>query len=92
MKQFALVLVFELLFTMVLQAPASVQEERPVQSTDSKTEIFSVRAGSAAEIADLLHELYTDRIVVFAVPMTNFLFIKATSEDLRDIKVLISPL
>ena len=99
MRQFGLALVIELLFAMVLPPPASGQEARSRQSTDSRTEIISARAGSAAETARILDELYngsgTDRkprIVVFAIPMTNCLFIKATSDDLLAIKVLLRPL
>jgi hypothetical protein len=94
MKQFGFVLVLQLLFTMFFPVPAFGQEERPIQSTDLTTEILSVGTGSAAEIAGLLHDVYPggSGTVVFAVPMTNLLFVKATKEDLFNIKELIRPL
>jgi hypothetical protein len=82
----------------VLTAPASGQGEQPLPST-GEAAIISVKRGNATEIASLLHDLYNGsgtsregRVVVFAIPMTNCLFVKATSADVQAIRERLRPL
>jgi hypothetical protein len=62
----------------------------------STVKVIHVPASDAAETARILDEAFNgegpSRIVVFAIPMTNSLFVKADADDLRCIQALLLPL
>jgi hypothetical protein len=96
MKQYGLVLAVGLWFASVLPFPASGQEDRPTQPSDSAVDVIDVKISNAVETARILDEAFNGsgkarkaRIVVFALPMTNCLVIQATSADLLTIRALL---
>src|SRR5262245_38611928 len=99
MKDYGLVLAVGLLFVLPLAGPARGQEEGTLQPSDSKAAVIRIESGSAAETAHILDEIYNGargaqkaRVVAFAVPMTNCLFVMATNTDLQAIRELLRPL
>jgi hypothetical protein len=61
-------------------------------------DVIHVKIGSAMELARILDEIYNgsgttrmNRIVVFAIPLTNCLFARASRNDLAAIRELVKP-
>lgn len=61
----------------------------------SSFQMMRVQAGSAKDSARVLDEAYNGsgpgRILVFAIPTTEIVFVKADSADLATIRVLLKP-
>jgi hypothetical protein len=94
MKHFVCVLAVGVWFAVIL--PCSAQENRPLGPTDPKGEIMCLEVSRAVDVAPILKEAFNGsgpgRVTVFAIPMTNCLYVKATRADLLAIRRLLGPM
>jgi hypothetical protein len=87
-----------LLFVGLLAVPAAGQEARPLQPSEPRVELIPLKVGDAVVFARLLNEVFSGsektpevRIVVMAVPLTNWLLAKASAAELLLIRELVRP-
>ena len=99
MKQPGLLLAVGMLFALALPVPAFGQQENPEHPADPTVDVIRMKVGNAVEAASILDEAFNGsgtarktRVVVFAIPLTNCLFVRATRDDLAAIRALLRPL
>jgi hypothetical protein len=99
MKRSSLLAALGLLSMWLLAAPAAGQGTRPAAPTDAEVELIPLRSVSTVEVARVLDEAFNGsgnsrkvRVVVVAVPLTNWLLVRASVADLRTVRDLVQPL
>ena len=99
MMRYGLALAVGLSFGLIASGSACGQEATSSQPGDLIGEVVPVKFASAAEVARVLDSLFngsgTDRktrIEVFVIPLTNWLFVRGTRNDLVTIRELLKPL
>jgi hypothetical protein len=98
MKRLAPLLAAALLLSMAFPTAAAGTAQQLPQPTNAEIDLIHV-GSNAAETAEILNTLYNGartgpeaRVVVFVVPSTSYLFVRASEADLLNIRRLLRPL
>lgn len=99
MKLSSLLFTIGILIGLAMAGPAFGREDKANQTIDSTVAVIPLKSSNAVEVATVLDEAFNGlgtnrkiRVVIFAVPMTDWLFIHATNSDLQTIRGLLKPL
>jgi hypothetical protein len=97
MNRYGFALTFGLLCAFIHAAPAAEKDLLPEQPIDRQVALLRVPVSSPAEAARLMDEVFNgpatdhkDRVVVFAIPMTKYLFVRATKLDILTMRDLLT--
>ena len=88
-----------LISALAFPVSAFGQQQNPRQPEEPTAAVIPLKVASAVEIAKILDQVFngsgasrTPRIIVFAIPLTNSLFVRATELDLLIVRDLVEPL